>query len=73
MEMLAGHLCVYSFCLCSLLYLERMCNKLSYGWLDGSLISGLNDDGDKAVFLGGCKESVKLICGMLTEVSVDEE
>ena len=50
-----------------------MCNKLSYGWLDGSLISGINDDGDKAVLLGGCKKSVKLICGMLTEVSVDEE
>ena len=26
------------------------------GWLDGSLISGTNGDGDKAVFLGGCKD-----------------
>ena len=43
------------------------------GWLDGSLISGINDDGDKAVFLGDCKEFVKLICGMLTGVSFDEE
>ena len=43
------------------------------GWLDGSLNSGIKDDGDKAVFLGGCKEFVKLICGMLTAVSVDEE
>ena len=43
------------------------------GWLDGSLISGTNDDGDKAVFLAGCKEFFKLICGMLTGVSIDEE
>ena len=43
------------------------------GWLDGSLYSGINDDGDKAIFLGGCKEFVKFICGMLTGVSVDEE
>ena len=42
-------------------------------WLDGSLISGINDDGDKAVFLGGCREFVKLIGGMLTGVSIDEE
>ena len=31
------------------------------GWLDGSLISSINDYGDKDVFLGGCKEFVKLI------------
>ena len=43
------------------------------GWLDGSLISGINDDGDKAVFLGGCKEFVKLICGMLKGVSIEED
>ena len=46
------------------------------GWLDGSLISGINDDGGKAVFLGGCKEFVKLICGIqtgVTGVSIDEE
>ena len=43
------------------------------GWLDGSLISGINDDGDKAVFLGGCKEFVKLTCGILTGVSIEEE
>ena len=42
-------------------------------WLDGSLISGTNDDGDKAVFLAGCKEFFKLICGLLTGVSIDEE
>ena len=38
------------------------------GRLDGSLISVINDDGVKAVFLGGCKEFVNLICGMLTGV-----
>ena len=43
------------------------------GWLDGSLISGINDDGDKAVFLGGCKKFVKLTCGILTGVSIEEE
>ena len=43
------------------------------GWLDGSLISGINHDGDKAVFLGGCKEFVKSTCGMLTGVSIEEE
>ena len=29
------------------------------GWLAGSLISGINEDGDKAVFLDACKQSVK--------------
>ena len=42
------------------------------GWLDGSLISGINDSGDKAVFLGGCKESVGSTLGMFTDVSDDE-
>ena len=43
------------------------------GWLDGNLISGIKEDGEKAVFLGGCKEFVKSTCGMLIGVSVDDE
>ena len=42
------------------------------GWLDDNLISGIKDDGDKAVFLGGCKEFVSSTCGMLTEVFDDD-
>ena len=42
-------------------------------WLDGNLISDLNEDGDKAVFLGVCKKFVKSTCGMLTGVSDDDE
>ena len=42
------------------------------GWLDGSLISGINDAWDKAVFLGGCKESVRSTLGMFTDVPDDE-
>ena len=43
------------------------------GWLAGSLISGINDEDDNAVFLGGCKEFVKLTFGILTRVAIDEE
>ena len=42
------------------------------GWLDGNLISGIKDDGDKAVFLGGCREFVSSTCGTLTEVFDDD-
>ena len=42
------------------------------GWLDGNLISGIKDDGDKAVFLGGCSEFVSSICGTLREVFEDD-
>ena len=42
------------------------------GWLDGNLISGIKDDGDNAVFLGGCNEFVNSTRGMPTEVFVDE-
>ena len=42
------------------------------GWLDGNLISGIKDDGDKAVFLSGSKEFVSSTCGTLTEVFDDD-
>ena len=42
------------------------------GWFDGNLISGIKDDGDKAVFLGGCREFVSSTCGTLTEVFDDD-
>ena len=42
------------------------------GWLDGNRISGIKDDGDNAVFLGGCKEFVSSTYGMLTEVFDDD-
>ena len=42
------------------------------GWLDGNLISGITDDGDKAVFVGGCREFVSSTCGTLTEVFDDD-
>ena len=42
------------------------------GWLDGSLTSGINDDGDKTVFLGGCREFVISTFGTLTEVFDDD-
>ena len=43
-------------------------DRLLPGWLDGSPISGIKDDGDNVIFLGGCNESVKSTRGMLTEV-----
>ena len=42
------------------------------GWLDVSLISGIKDDGDKEVFLGGCNEFVSSTCGTLTEKFDDD-
>ena len=43
------------------------------GWLDASLISGMNDAGDSAVYLGGCKESVNSILGTLTDVFAEDD
>ena len=42
------------------------------GWFDDSLISGIQDDGDKTVFLGGCREFVISTFGTLTDVFVDD-
>ena len=42
------------------------------GWLDGNLIFGIKDDGDKAVFRGGCREFVSSTCGTLIEVFDDD-
>ena len=41
------------------------------GLLEGSFISVMNDDGDKTVFLGGCKEfdKFKWLCGILPDAS----
>ena len=62
-----------------------ICSTLSWGvrikfggrssspaWLEGNLISGMNDDGDNAVFLGGCKEFGISTLGMLTDVFDDD-
>ena len=43
------------------------------GWLSASLISGINDAGESAVFLGGCKESVNSIRGTLTDVFAEDD
>ena len=42
------------------------------GWLEGNIISGMNDDGDNAVFLGGCKEFGISTLGKLTDVFDDD-
>ena len=41
------------------------------GWLDGNLISGMNDAGDSAVFLGGCREFGMSTLGILIDVLDD--
>ena len=41
------------------------------GWLDGNLISGMNDAGDSAVFLGGCREFGMSTLGLLIDVLDD--
>ena len=41
-------------------------------WLEGNLISGMNDDGDNAVILGGCKEFGISTLGKLTDVFDDD-
>ena len=47
-------------------------DRVRPGWLEGNLISGLNDDGDNAVFLGRCKEFGISTLGMLTDVFDDD-
>ena len=47
-------------------------DRVRSGWLEGNLISGMNDDGDNAVFLGGCKEFGFSTLGMLTDVFDDD-
>ena len=42
-------------------------DRIRPGWLDGNLISGMND-GDNAVFLGGCEVFGILTLGKLTDV-----
>ena len=42
-------------------------DRIRPGWLDGNLISGMND-GDNAVFLGGCKVFGISTLGKLTDV-----
>ena len=42
------------------------------GWLDGNRISGINEDGDNAVFLSGCKEFDSSTRGTLIDVLDDE-
>ena len=41
------------------------------GWLDGNLISGMNDAGNSAVFLGGCREFGMSTLGILIDVLDD--
>ena len=41
-------------------------HRVRPGWLQGNRISGLNDDGDNAVFLVGCMElEFRLLVGLL--------
>ena len=47
-------------------------DRISPGWLEGNLMSGMNDDGDNAVFLGGCKEFGISTLGKLTDVFDDD-
>ena len=42
------------------------------GWLEGNLMSGMNDDGDNFVFLGGCKVLGISTLGTLTDVFDDD-
>ena len=42
------------------------------GWLEGNLMSGMNDDGDNAVFLGCCKVFGISTLGTLTDVFDDD-
>ena len=43
------------------------------GWLDANLSSGINDDGESAVFRGGCKEFVSSIRATLIDVLDDDD
>ena len=47
-------------------------DRIRPGWLEGNLISGMNDDGDSAVFLGGCKVFGISTLGRLTDVFDDD-
>ena len=47
-------------------------DRVRPGWLEGNLMSGMNDDGDNAVFLGGCKEFGISTLGKLTDVFDDD-
>ena len=42
------------------------------GWLESNLMSGINDDGDNAVFLGSCKVFGISTLGTLTDVFDDD-
>ena len=54
------------------LQLSRGVDRIRPGWLEGNLISGMNDDGDIAVLLGGCKVFGISTRGKLTDVFDDD-
>ena len=43
-------------------------DRIRLGWLEGKPMSGMNDDGDNAVFLGGCKVFGISTLGKVTDV-----
>ena len=53
------------------LQLSMEVDRIRPGWLEGNLISGMNDEGDNAVFLGGCKVFGISTLGKLTDVFDD--
>ena len=54
------------------LQLSMGVDRIRTGWLEGNLMSGTNDDGDNAVFLGGCKVFGISTLGKLTDVFDDD-
>ena len=54
------------------LQLSMGVDRIRPGWLEGNLMSGMNDDGDNAVVLGGCKVFGILTLGKLTDVFDDD-
>ena len=47
-------------------------DRIRARWLEGNLMSGMNDDGDNAAFLGGCKVFGISTLGKLTDVFDDD-